>query len=335
MTERTLVIAEAGVNHNGNLDLAKRLVDIAADAGADLVKFQTFKANQIVTNNSPKANYQIQDTTKNQSQLEMLRQLELTEEMHKALMKYCMEKKIGFFSSAFDIHSLDYLNSLGLNYFKIPSGEITNLPYLRHVGSFGKPLILSTGMATLEEIDGALRIFYGVGVDRKDITILHCNTDYPTPMIDVNLKAMLTIRNTFGINVGYSDHTLGTEVAIAAVALGACVIEKHFTLDRNMPGPDHKASLEPNELSSMVRSIRNIEKALGNGTKQPSLSELNNKNIVRKSLVAIKPIYAGETFTKDNVSTKRPGNGISPMFWDQVIGKVANKDYAVDELIQL
>ena len=335
MTGRTTIIAEVGVNHNGDLNLAKQLVDVAKKAGADLVKFQTFKASCLAIENAPKAAYQIQATSKNQSQFEMLRQLELTKEMHEALLAYCKEKNIGFFSTGFDIQSLNYLHSLGLNCFKVPSGEITNLPYLRHIGSFGKPIILSTGMATLSEIKDALKILEEAGVLRKKITILHCNTDYPAPMVDVNLKAMCTIRDTFGVDVGYSDHTLGIEIAIAAVALGATVIEKHFTLDRNLPGPDHKASLEPEELLSMIRSIRNVERALGSGIKEPSPSELKNRPIARKSLVAIKPIRLGEIFTIENITTKRPGSGISPMLWDQVIGKVAIRDFEIDDLIEL
>ena len=335
MINSTTIIAEAGVNHNGDIELAKSLVDVAAEAGANLVKFQTFKASRLATQNSPKAKYQIQATSKDESQFDMLSQLELTDEMHKALIVRCNEKKIGFFSSAFDIESLDYLNTLGLNQFKIPSGEITNLPYLRHIGTFGKPLILSTGMAALYEIEDALKALEEVGMMRKNITVLHCNTEYPTPMVDVNLKAMCTIRDTLGVAVGYSDHTLGTEVAIAAVALGATVIEKHFTLDRNLSGPDHKASLEPKELLSMVRSIRNIQKSLGNGIKQISTSEAKNKSVVRKSLVAAKIIHAGEVFTSENITAKRPGTGISPMLWNEVIGQIANKDFAEDEIIKL
>jgi N,N'-diacetyllegionaminate synthase len=335
MIYHTTIIAEAGVNHNGDLDLAKQLVDIAAVAGADLVKFQTFKASRLVTQNALKAEYQVSSSSKGQSQFEMLSQLELTEKMHESLFAYCKKKKIGFFSTAFDIQSLNYLSKLGLDRFKIPSGEITNLPYLRHIGSFGKPLILSTGMATLHEIENALKVLEETSMSRKNITVLHCNTEYPTPMEDVNLKAMCTIRDTLGVEVGYSDHTLGTEVAIAAVTLGATVIEKHFTLDRNLQGPDHKASLEPTELKNMVSSIRNIEKALGSDIKQPSPSELKNKYIVRKSLVAIQPIRAGEFFTKENIAPKRPGTGVSPMLWDRVIGQVANRSFAVDELIEV
>jgi len=335
MTYSTTIIAEAGVNHNGKIDLAKRLVNVAAEAGADLVKFQTFKATRLATKSATKASYQKKNISKDQSQFEMLRRLELTGKMHEVLLSHCKKKKISFFSSGFDIQSLDYLNSLGLKRFKIPSGEITNLPYLRHIGTFGKPLILSTGMATLYEIEDALKVLEKVGMRRKNITVLHCNTEYPTSMADVNLRAMCTIRDRFGVAVGYSDHTLGFEVAIAAVALGATVIEKHFTLNRNLSGPDHKASLEPKELADMVSRIRNIEKALGDGIKQPSKSELKNKLIVRKSLVAIKSISAGEIFTKENIIAKRPGIGISPMLWDKVVGQVASRNFAKDELIEL
>jgi N,N'-diacetyllegionaminate synthase len=335
MINRTTIIAEAGVNHNGDLKLAKRLVDVAAEAGADLVKFQTFKVNHLITKNAAKAEYQIETTSKDESQFEMLTKLELTEAMHESLISYCKKKKIKFFSSGFDIQSLDYLNLLGLSQFKIPSGEITNLPYLRHVGTFSKPIILSTGMSTIYEIEDALKALEKVGMQRKDITVLHCNSQYPTPMIDVNLKAMCTIRDTLGVNIGYSDHTLGVEVAIAAVALGATVIEKHFTLDRNMLGPDHKASLEPEELALMIRSIRNIEQSLGENVKRPSPSELKNKTIARKSLVARIPIKNGEIFTKENITTKRPGDGVSPMLWDKIVGQVAKRDFATDELISL
>ena len=335
MTNHTTIIAEAGVNHNGDIDLAKKLVDVAVGAGADLIKFQTFKASDLVTQYARKADYQIKTTSKNQSQFEMLKQLELTEEMHESLILYCKKKNIEFFSSGFDKQSLNYLHSLNFNKFKVPSGELTNLPYLRHIGNFGKPLILSTGMATINEIEDALKVLEEVGMLRENITVLHCNTEYPTPMEDVNLKAMCTIRDSLKVNVGYSDHTLGTEVAVAAVALGATLIEKHLTLDRNMLGPDHKASLEPEEFSVMVRSIRNIEKSLGNGIKKPSQSEIKNRVIARKSLVALKPIKNGEVFTTENITVKRPGNGISPMFWDKIIGKVAIRNFKTDELIEL
>jgi N,N'-diacetyllegionaminate synthase len=328
-----LIIAEAGVNHNGDFELAKCLIDAAAEAGADLVKFQTFNAERLATHTAPKAEYQTRTTGEAQSQFAMLRQLELSAEMHETLIAYCRKCNIGFFSTGFDIESLNYLASLGADRFKIPSGEITNLPYLRHVGAFGKPVILSTGMATLGEIEAALEVLEAAGTPRTQITVLHCNTEYPTPMQDVNLHAMCSIRDAFGVAVGYSDHTPGIEVPIAAVALGATVIEKHLTLDRNLPGPDHKASLEPYEFAAMVRAIRNIEKAMGDGIKRPSSSEAKNKPIARKSLVAAKPICAGEQFTAENVTAKRPGTGISPMRWDEVMGLVARRDYQKDELI--
>lgn len=331
----TLIIAEAGVNHNGDVELAKRLIDAAADAGADLVKFQTFVAERLATQSAPKAEYQTRMTDEVQSQFVMLRQLELTAEMHKTLIAYCRSRNIGFFSTGFDVESLDYLASLGAERFKIPSGEITNLPYLRHVGAFGKPVFLSTGMATLGEIEAALEVLEASGTPRTHITVLHCNTEYPTPMQDVNLCAMFRIRDTFGVAVGYSDHTPGFEVPIAAVALGATVIEKHLTLDRNLPGPDHKASLEPDEFTVMVRAIRNIELAMGDGIKRPSPSETKNKPIARKSLVAARAISAGDLFTSENVTVKRPGTGISPMRWDEVMGRVAACDFAIDDLISL
>jgi len=331
----TLIIAEAGVNHNGDMELAKRLIDIAADAGADLVKFQTFTVERLASQSAPKADYQNQTTDPVESQFAMLKQLELSMQMHEVLIAHCQQRNIGFFSTGFDIQSLDYLASLGAELFKIPSGEITNLPYLRHVGGFGKPVILSTGMATLGEIEAALEVLEAAGTQRRQITVLHCNTEYPTPMEDVNLRAMCSIRDAFSVAVGYSDHTAGIEVPIAAVALGATVIEKHLTLDRNLPGPDHKASLEPNEFAAMVRSIRNIEQAAGDGIKRPSPSETKNKPIARKSLVAAKPIRAGEQFTAENMTAKRPGTGISPMRWDEVMGRVAARDFVADELITL
>jgi len=330
-----LIIAEAGVNHNGDVELAKRLIDVAADAGADLVKFQTFSAERLATQGAPKADYQKQTTDQAESQFAMLKQLELSTEMHGVLIAHCQQRKIGFFSTGFDIQSLDYLASLGAERFKIPSGEITNLPYLRHVGGFGKPVILSTGMANLGEIEAALEVLEAAGTPRTQITVLHCNTEYPTPMQDVNLRAMCSIRDAFGVAVGYSDHTAGIEVPIAAVALGAIVIEKHLTLDRNLPGPDHKASLEPEEFAAMVRAIRNIEQAMGDCIKRPSPSESKNKPIARKSLVAAKLIRAGERFTAENVTTKRPGTGTTPMRWDEVIGRIAPREFAADELITL
>ncbi len=336
MTARhTLVIAEAGVNHNGDPDLAKRLIDAAAQAGADLVKFQTFSADRLVTAFAAKADYQTRTTDAGESQHAMIRRLELSRPLHETLIARCRERGIGFFSTAFDIQSLDLLAELGLDRFKIPSGEITNLPYLRHAGGFGKPVILSTGMATLGEIEAAIDVLETAGTPRERITILHCNTEYPTPMQDVNLRAMLAIRAAFGVPVGYSDHTAGIEVPIAAVALGATVIEKHLTLDRNLPGPDHNASLEPDELAAMVHAIRNIELALGDGIKRPSPSEAKNKPIARKSIVAAVPIRAGEPFTADNLAVKRPGTGLSPMRWDEMVGLRATRNFDKDELIEV
>ena len=335
MSRKTLIIAEAGVNHNGDLELAKQIVKAAANAGADLVKFQTFTAERLAIDSAPKADYQNQTTDQKQSQFAMLRQLELTAEMHEQLIVYCSKQGIGFFSTGFDLESVDYLASLGADRFKIPSGEITNLPYLRHVGAFGKPLILSTGMATLGEIEAALDACEIAGTPRSRVTVLHCNTEYPTPMQDVNLRAMCSIRDAFGVAVGYSDHTLGIEVPIAAVALGATVIEKHLTLDRNLAGPDHKASLEPDEFAAMVRAIRNIEQAMGDGIKRPSPSESKNKSIARKSLVAARSIKAGERFTPENLTAKRPGTGVSPMRWDEVMGRTATRNYGADEMIEL
>ena len=335
MSTRTLIIAEAGVNHNGDLDMARKLIDVAAEAGADLVKFQTFSADRLVTHTAKKADYQTQSTFINESQHDMLLRLELTSEMHQQLIAHCAVQNIGFFSTGFDRESVDLLVSLGQNRFKIPSGEITNLPYLRHIGGFGKPLIMSTGMATLGEIEAAIDVLEQAGTPRSNITVLHCTTEYPTPMVDVNLRAMQSIHHAFGVEVGYSDHTLGIEVAVAAVALGASVIEKHFTLDRNLPGPDHKASLEPLELKAMVSAIRNIELALGDGIKHLTASEAKNKPIARKSLVAIQSIKAGELFTEQNITAKRPGSGISPMHWDEVVGKKALRDFGINALIEL
>jgi N,N'-diacetyllegionaminate synthase len=330
-----LIIAEAGVNHNGDMDMARQLIDIAADAGADLVKFQTFRADRLVAIHARKADYQIQATDAGESQHAMIRRLELTRDMHEALIAHCKSRGIKFFSTGFDQESIDFLVELGMDCFKIPSGEITNLPYLRHVGSYGKPVILSTGMSTLGEIEAALKVLEKAGTRRDQISVLHCNTEYPTPMADVNLRAMLTIRDAFGVAVGYSDHTSGVEVAIAAVALGATVIEKHFTLNRSLPGPDHKASLEPGELKAMIAAIRNIELALGDGCKRPSASESKNISVARKSLVAARPIHAGEAFSEANLAVKRPGTGLSPMRWDEVLGRKAPRDFAPDELIEL
>ena len=329
-----IIIAEAGVNHNGDLDMAKKLIDVAAETGVDLVKFQTFSADRLVTLAAKKADYQTKTTDGNESQHEMLRRLELTPEMHKELIAHCASRNIGFFSTGFDIESVDLLVSLGQDHFKIPSGEITNLPFLRHIGQLDKPVILSTGMATLGDIEAAISVLEEAGTSRANLTVLHCTTEYPTPMADVNLRAMLSIKSSFGVEVGYSDHTTGIEVAIAAVALGATVIEKHFTLDRNLPGPDHNASLVPSELKAMVSAIRNIEVALGDGVKRLTSSEAKNKPIARKSLVAFQPIKAGERFTEQNITAKRPGTGISPMQWDTILGRRARRDFALDELIE-
>lgn len=332
---KTLVIAEAGVNHNGDIETAKRLIDVAAEAGADLVKFQTFSADRLVAAHAPKAEYQQRSTGVQESQHEMIRKLELTREMHDILIAHCVTRGIRFFSTAFDLESLDLLVELGMDRFKVPSGEITNLPYLRRMGSFGKPVILSTGMSNMAEIEAALRVLESAGTPRSRITVLHCNTEYPTPMRDVNLRAMRSIGDAFGVAIGYSDHTSGIEVPIAAVALGATVIEKHFTLDRNMPGPDHAASLEPAELRAMVKAIRNIEQAMsGDGIKRQSESEAKNAPVVRKSIVAARRIRAGETLTAEDLLAKRPGTGLSPMLWDQVVGTRATRDYDADEPIE-
>lgn len=328
-----IVIAEAGVNHNGDIEIAKSLVDVAVDAKADIVKFQTFSAERQVTKNASKAAYQRETTTSDETQYSMLKKLELNVEMHVELISYCKSRNIEFLSTGFDIQSVDLLQNLGQRLFKIPSGEITNYSYLKHIGELRKPVILSTGMSDLHEIKSALDIFEKTGVPKNFITILHCTTSYPAPMIDVNLKAMQTIHKEFDVAVGYSDHTLGIEIPIAAVALGASIIEKHFTLDRNLYGPDHKSSLEPKELKEMVKAIRNIELALGDGVKQMMPSEKSNREIVRKSLVAIKEIKSGDVFSLDNVAAKRPGNGISPMNWNKIVGKKSKRNYLVDDLI--
>jgi N,N'-diacetyllegionaminate synthase len=327
------IIAEAGVNHNGSIDLAYKLIDVAIESGADAVKFQTFKAKNVVSINAHKAEYQKQTTDVLESQFDMLNKLELDMETHKKLFNYCKEKDIIFLSTPFDHESIDLLSELGLKIFKIPSGEITNLPYLRHIGSLSDQVILSTGMSTLLEIGDALNILTNAGLSKENITVLHANTMYPTPMEDVNLNAMLTIQKEFSIAIGYSDHTLGVEVDIAAVVMGASIIEKHFTLDKTMNGPDHEASLEPEELKGMVSAIRNIEKALGSSEKKPSPSEISNIKAVRKSIIANKHIKKGDLFTEKNISVKRPGGGISPMQWDEVLGTAASKDYNTDELI--
>ena len=329
--DKVFIIAEAGVNHNGDLTLAKRLVDVASEAKVDAIKFQTFKSEELVSIHAQKAAYQKKATNKDETQLEMLKRLELSEEDYKELISYCVQKKILFLSTPFDLPSIRFLESTGIEIYKIPSGEITNLPYLREIGRLQKKIILSTGMSTIDEIAECIQVLYNQG--SKDITLLHCSTEYPTPMKDVNLNAMLTLRNKFQLQVGYSDHTLGIEVPIAAVALGAKVIEKHITLDKTMEGPDHKASLEPQELKAMVVAIRNIEMALGNGEKVPSPSEIKNMAVARKSIVAAKPIKLGERFTEENLTVKRPGIGICPMKWDEVIGGKSKKNYEKDELI--
>jgi N,N'-diacetyllegionaminate synthase len=331
----TLIIAEAGVNHNGDMELARKLVEVAAEAGADLVKFQTFKAGSLATSSAKKADYQIRDTSSSDTQLEMLSELELSVSDHHVLVKHCRDNGIKFFSSGFDLESIDFLIDLGLDCMKIPSGEITNLPYLEHIAKRAKSVILSTGMSELEEIGVALSVLQDGGMKLGQITVLHCNTEYPTPMIDVNLRAMESIRQAFGVNVGYSDHTVGIEVPIAAVAMGAMVIEKHFTLSRNLSGPDHRASLEPSELKTMVQGIRNIEIALGDGVKSVSTSEKKNRDIARKSLVAACSIAKGDLLDEKNLAIKRPGTGISPMRWNEVRGKYAPRDFLPDELIEL
>ena len=332
---KTFIIAEAGVNHNAELSLAYKLIDAAILAGADAVKFQAAIPELVTTGYAEKAIYQKASSGTKESQLEMIQKIHFSLENYDLLKKYCDEKEIIFFSTAFDLVSLEYIEKLGQPYHKIPSGEITNLPYLRNIGGFNKPIILSTGMATLKEIEAALNVLTQAGSRLDRITVLHCNTEYPTPMHDVNLRAMCAIRDAFGVAVGYSDHTLGIEVAVAAVALGATIIEKHFTLDRDLPGPDHKASLEPDKLKEMVISIRNIEEALGCTIKEPSPSEEKNKVIARKSLVAACAIRKGEVLDKTNITIKRPGTGLSPMCWDEVLGQTASKDFEPDELIEL
>jgi len=330
---KVFIIAEAGVNHNGSIELAKKLIDVASEAGADAVKFQTFKAEKLVSKKAIKAEYQKKATDSEESQFDMLKKLELDLDTHIKLIDYCKSKNIIFLSTPFDYDSISLLDSLGLEIFKIPSGEITNLPYLREIGRLSKKVILSTGMADIGEIEDALDVLVEAGTLNSDITVLHANTMYPTPMEDVNLRAMVTIGNTFDVAYGYSDHTLGIEVDIAAVAMGASIIEKHFTLDKTMEGPDHKASLEPNELKDMVKAIRNIELALGSSVKKPSKSEKPNIDIARKSIVVKYDIKKGDTLTEKNLTTKRPGTGISPMRWDEVVGSVVSQDYKEDDLI--
>lgn len=331
--QRTFIIAEAGVNHNGNIEIAKRLVDEAAKANVDAIKFQTFRAENLVCKNAEKAQYQLETTQRDESQYEMLKKLELTLDMHRELISYCNEKQILFLSTSFDIESLKLLEQFQLPIIKIPSGEITNLPYLREAAIMDKDIILSSGMSHMHEIKEALAVLQE-GSNKK-ISVLHCNTQYPTPMEDVNLNVLKKMKEELGVCIGYSDHTEGIEVPIAAVAMGAEIIEKHFTLDKKMEGPDHKASLEPAELIAMVKSIRNIEKALGSNIKQPTDSERDNIAIVRKSIVAKLQIKKGEAFSEYNMTTKRPGTGISPMKWDNMIGRKAEKDYEMDEMIKI
>lgn len=333
----TIVIAEAGVNQNGSMEIAKRLIDAAAEAGADYVKFQTFRAECLVGKTARKAEYQIRNTESGSgdSQYEMLKKLELSAEDHAVLIERCKQQGIRFLSTAFDLESVAFLDSLGLPLWKIPSGEITNFPYLRAIGQTGKPVILSTGMANIQEIEAAIEVLVKYGTPRSDITLLHCTTEYPAPKNEINLRAMQTLRERFGLSVGYSDHTEGIEIPVAAVALGAVVIEKHFSLDRNMEGPDHKASLEPDELRQMVREIRNVEVALGSGEKIPAPAELKNIPIARKSIVAAIAIARGDMLTENNITTKRPANGLSPMLWEKVVGTCATRDFAPDEPIEL
>ena len=341
--KRTLIIAEAGVNHNGDLEMAREMVRQAARAGADYVKFQTAVPELVISTFAPKAEYQKATTGEAESQLEMCRAIHLPLSDYAGLKALCAEEGIGFMSTPFDLVSIDLLADLGQDYFKIPSGEITNLPYLRRIAAAGRPVILSTGMSTLEEIEEAIQVLTGThpkhssesALTRDDITVLHCNTQYPTPYSDVNLLAMNEIRDRLGVRVGYSDHTQGIEVTLAAAALGAEVVEKHFTLSRELPGPDHKASLEPDELAALVRGVRNIDAALGSACKQVTDSERPNMEVARKSIVAARPIKAGETFTEANITVKRPGSGISPMRWDEVIGLTAPRDFEYDEVIEI
>lgn len=333
---KVLIIAEAGVNHNGSMQIAKKLVDKAAEAGVDIIKFQTFKSEKLVSKAAKQAEYQQRNIGRgDEGQLAMLKQLELSVESHHELIRYCKERNIRFWSTAFDMESIDFLHSLNMGLWKVPSGEITNYPYLKKIASFHEPIIISTGMCELTDIEAALTVLVKEGVRKEQITILHCNTEYPTPYQDVNLRAMLEIAEKFGVKVGYSDHTQGIEIPIAAVAMGAIVIEKHFTLDKTMEGPDHKASLEPEELKAMVTAIRHIEQALGTGHKTISDSERKNIEIARKSIVAACPIKKGEILTEENLTVKRPGTGISPMRWNEVLGNVASRDYSEEEMIVL
>lgn len=335
MNHRIIVIAEAGVNHNGSLSLAKQLIDAAAAAEVDYVKFQTFKTENLVTLNAEKAEYQQRNTGETESQFSMLKKLELSKKDHDELIDYCRIRNVKFFSTAFDLESLDYLHSLNLGLWKIPSGELTNYPYLKKIAGFGEPVILSTGMSELEEVREALQVLLSNGLKREHITLLHCTTEYPTPWTDVNLRAMQTLQDTFGVNVGYSDHTEGIEVPIAAAALGAKVIEKHFTVDRNLPGPDHKASLEPAELKAMVTAVRHIEESLGDGRKIIAESERKNRDIARKSIIAARDIAQGEVLRETDLIVMRPGTGISPMRWNEVIGRIAIRDFRKGDCIEL
>lgn len=332
-----IIIAEAGVNHNGSIETAKKMIDAASDAGVDYVKFQTFKADKLVSTSAKKADYQKKNITQNEddSQLSMLQKLELSINDHYELIEYCKKRNVKFFSTAFDIESIDFLHKLQLGLWKIPSGEITNYPYLKKIGQYKQELILSTGMCEMLDIKKAIEVLCMYGLTKDKITILHCNTEYPTPFEDVNLYAMKTISEEFGVKVGYSDHTEGIEVPVAAVALGACIIEKHFTLDRNMEGPDHKASLEPGELYEMVKAIRNIEKAVGSKEKKISISEQKNLEVARKSIVAAIEIAEGDLFTEENLTVKRPGSGISPMLWESILGRKAIKNFKKDDLIEI
>lgn len=332
----TIIIAEAGVNHNGSLDLARKLIDAGKNSGVDYVKFQTSKRSENVTSRfAQRATYQKNNLGEDGSQLSMLKKIRLEFSDFVTLKEYCNKNGVNFLSTPFDLPAIDFLYALGMDYMKIPSGEITNLPYLRKIAKLGAPVIMSTGMSTLGDIEGAMNVLVNNGMSESQISLLHCNTEYPTPFDDVNLKAMLTLKECFGVRVGYSDHTKGIEVSIAAVAMGAEIIEKHFTLDRRLPGPDHVASLEPEELNTMVTAIRHIEQAKGNGLKKVTESERKNLAVARKSIVASKDIMAGDLLSEDNLTVKRPGNGISPMRWDEVIGQTAKRDFVEDELIEL
>lgn len=327
------IIAEAGVNHNGDINIARQMIDVAAGSGVDYIKFQTFKAEKLVVENAQQADYQKRNTGKSESQLDMLKKLELTQDDFIELKKYCGEKKVGFISTPFDLDSIDFLETLDMDLWKVPSGEVTNYPYLVKIAKTHRPVVMSTGMCDIDEIKEAVKVLRDNGC--VELTLLHCNTMYPTPFEDVNLKAMETLKREFDVPVGYSDHTLGIEVPIAAVAMGARVIEKHFTLDKNMEGPDHKASIDPVELKQMVSAVRNVEKALGDGDKHVTDSERANKAVARKSIVAAEDIKAGQVFSEVNLTVKRPGTGISPMRWQEVLGRKADRDYKKDELIEL